>query len=316
MKVQIFKDGDKFSARAENGTNILATLSESMADFKARITQQIDDQFLEEADFEEVTAKSLKKLPSDELEEMLPDHPKTAVDMVKAILEARKAAKQPAKRKVTPKADKSEAPKADKSEAAKKDSKPPAKKVVKKKKLNTSAESEKARKKALKNVGKFVTFEEHGTNEVLEGQIRSVNVDKRANMVVYKIAIPGGIIRSKRVNSPTLKIDEAKTQAHLKALAVKDAEKKALEKKLADIKNERKLAREQEKKLREKAQAARKKAKEVAAKEKVKRAKEAAKEKVERYKAHLARVKEKAQASIITAEVKLKEAQAAVKAMK
>ncbi len=316
MKVTIYQDGAKLAAKAENGTVILAILHEKLAAYKARVAKFIDDEFLEDAVISVVTPKELKKMETEKLKAALEaeqgnESPlKVKVGMLEAVIAAREKRapakagaekKQPAKRKVaaTPK----------RKVAAEKST------PVNRKGGMTMKQCEAEKTRASKSIGKFVNFKEHDTGDTISGQIRSVTIDKRVPMVLYKIVTAGGLMRRKVTTAKDVVIDEAKTQAALKAKAAEVAKRNALEKELQDLKDQRKKAKTDAKKLQLKARAERAKQKEAAKKEKVKQAKADAKARVESAVARVKQTKEKAVAMIKAAEAKVAEAKAKLKTL-
>lgn len=293
MQVNLIKkDGKTFAAKAQNGTVILAKLGESLKDFKARVTEAIDDQFVEDANFVDVTLSTLSKMSLDELNALDTDGITFYAPMVKTVIKSKKSV----------------------AKTLKGGAKKTARKTKTKPKSTSMAEAEKEKKRASKNIGKFCTFDVRG--DVSEdGQIKSVFIDSRIPAVMYRIATPSGVVRRKTTSDKSIVIDEAKTQAYLKKIETEKAEQEAAEKALQDLKDKRRQAKEDAKNIKLEARAKREKAKAEAKKAKLAAAKEAAKAKVVSAKERLVTVKEKAKAMIADAEAKVKAAQERAKGL-
>lgn len=213
MKANLIILGAALELVLSNGEIINAAAGVEKDEFIDFVTKEVDEKYMEELKITEVTKGKLSKKSTVQLERQLKKAVGLERDLINSVLDARGKAVKPQDENTEDYSvvDNSKKPAAKKT--AKKVTKPKAKKAPKvekepKEKMTLDAALTLANESKV-NVGKVVTFDVFRTAIKATGTIKSVWIDKRVPMVMYKIEVEEAgkkVIKNKTVLSPDLKI--------------------------------------------------------------------------------------------------------------
>lgn len=231
MKAQLFESKSKKEIRLANDVQFFAEEGETKEAFVARVSEDIERDYLESLDLEEVDPTKYKKYSVKQLQASRKNKTGVELRIIQEILVERGALGEhpsedgaivnttltdddiPAEGSGKEVAEaQPEAPKAKKGKAPKKEKAPKAEKEPKEpkplKKQLTNEEIVPKLDEAEKNKGHEVTFLCTKTKEETKGVIKGVRLDKRNNFIQYRILAEDGNMYGKGIESEDLKIGE------------------------------------------------------------------------------------------------------------
>lgn len=158
-------------------------------DFKADVAAKVQDEFMEELEFEQIDEAGLKKLSPAALKKQAADAKGLEADLIKKVLKAGPKGKGPSKAAVKPEPKKAAAKKEakPKKEAAPKVPKTLTKEQQERADALEAAKSTKEYKDAKRNLGKKISYTAKRGDVTIEGEIKGLSFSKDLKRIYYTV---------------------------------------------------------------------------------------------------------------------------------